>query len=149
MNEDYDESVIHHSMYVHIIWSTMAQQPLLHAVTQHLHDYICNLALLQSCHVISCRILSDHIQLVVKYSPNTYLERLITTLKAETSSWIRSNYSGLENFEWQKSDLSFSISGDGVKSIINSMNNTSGYPEELCKILKNNGVTIDPKEFLE
>ena len=149
MSDKYNESEIYHGMFAHIIWSTMAQQPSLSSVTQHLHDYICDLALLQSCHVISGRILSDHVQLVVKFSPNTILERLITTLKVETSLCMRSNYTELRNFEWQKSDLCFTIGGSKVKKVINSFNSAGNYSEEIRKIFKHNGVTEDINQFLE
>lgn len=147
MNDEFDEDAVHSRMYVHLSWSTKNQQPVLSSIAQYLYHYICELALSHDCHVVDGRVFSDHVQLVVKFSPEISLDNLLTTLKVATALLIRTNFPELKNFEWQKSDFSFSVSHEEVCSTINS--NAKSFPEEVCLLLKNNGLEYELHEVLE
>src|SRR6478735_4614400 len=106
--KEFDENEIHHEMYAHLLWSTTSQKPLITpAIVSHLYDYLGDLTLDEGCHLIGGSIFCDHIQLVIKFSPDTIFSDLITNLKVASSLWVRTNFPEIEGFEWQKSDFGF------------------------------------------
>lgn len=147
MSDIFDDNAIHSEMYIHLGWSTKNQQPVLSSIAPYLYHYMCELASSHCCNVVNGQVYSDHVQLVVKFSPDTILSDLMTTLKVASSLLIRTNFPEMKEFEWQKSDFMFSLSAEDVFSIIN--NNAKPFPEEVCIILNNNGLKFDLQEVLE
>lgn len=95
-------------MYVHLLWSTISQKPLITPlVVPHLYDYLCDLILNEGCHLIGGSAFCDHIQLVIKFTSDTIFSDLITNLKVASLLWIRTNFPEIEGFEWQKSEARF------------------------------------------
>ena len=146
---DFDENLIFHELYLHLLWSTKNQEPLLASVAKHLYDYMEELALTCESTIVGGRIVNDHVQLVIKFSPETSLGELITTLKVATSLWIRTNFSELKNFEWQQSDFSFTLGTEEIGGIIDSFNHVKSFPDEIPSLLNQNGLEYTLQTVLE
>lgn len=149
MSDKFDENAVEHEMYVHLVWSTKNQKPVLSSIAQYLYHYICDQVLSCECNVISARIFNDHIQLVVKFSPDISLSNLIITLKVATSLLIRTNFPEMKNFEWQKSDFAFSVGHDEACSIIDTKSDAKGFAEVISILLNNNGLEYNLQDVLE
>lgn len=101
---------------------------------------------MHECDFIGGQVFSDHIQLIVKASPEIALEELITTLKVGTSLWVRTNYPGLKDFEWQKSNFSLSISVEDIGSLLDKIKSAQPF---LTAINNLNLSEDELKSFLE
>lgn len=137
-------------MYIHLLWSTKDQKPLIGpSITQSLYPYLCQMALTHECHAIAGQVCQDHVQIIIKISPNTRLSDLITTLKVASSIWMRTNFPALRDFEWQKSDFSFSVSFEEVGSLIEKIKQAQTFLSEIPFVLEQNGMKYEPSEMLE
>ncbi len=147
MKDTFDEDEVFGEMYVHIAWSTRDQKPLLSPFAQYLYQYICDLALTCECHVVDGRVFSDHVQLVVKFSPDISFANLITNFKVATSMLIRTQVAGMKDFEWQKSDFGFTVSSEEACSTID--HNAKTFSIAVCELLNQNDIQYDLKDVLE
>lgn len=147
MSDYFDENEIHHELYLHLVWSTKDQQPVLSPFAQYLYRHLCDLALTCGCNVIDGQVFSDHIQLVVKFSPDISLDNLIKTLKVGSNMLIRTNVPEMKNFEWQGSDFSFTVCSEEVCSLIDK--NAKPFTEEICALLSRNNIKYDLQEVLD
>lgn len=148
MIKEFDEDAINHELFVHLLWSTKNQQAILAPIAQSLYSYMCDLALSYECNVIDGHVFNDHIQLVVKYTPDIAFGNLLTNIKVGTSLWIRTNFPELRNFEWQQSDFAFSVSWEEACSTIDKIN-AKIFSKEVCRLLNHNDLTYDPQDILE
>ena len=145
MNLDLDGT--NSELYVHLLWSTNHQEPVLSPISKYLYHYLCELALSCDCHIVDGKVFSDHVQLVVKFSPETPLDNLITTLKTASSLLIRTNYPLLKNFEWQKADFTFTVDPETACSIIPEKC-FRPFSEEIAILLTINELEYDFREIL-
>lgn len=144
------EDEIHHELYVHILWSTICQKPLITpSVVPHLYDYMGNLTLNEGCHLIGGSVFSDHLQLVIRFSPDTVLYDLIINLKVASLLWMRTNFPEIENFEWQESDFAFTVSTDEVGALIDKIKKAKLFKDEVFVLLDQNEMEYDSVEVLK
>lgn len=147
--DDIDDLIIH-ELYLHVLWSTKDQQPiLLSSYTSRLYQYICDVALSLECHVIGGYIFNDHIQLIIKFTPEISCTDLTTDLKVASTLWIRTNYAELKDFEWQKSYVALTESYERVGETINGIKNSKPYREVISCLLDENDLEYDLQEVLE
>ncbi len=148
--KELDDNEIHHELYIHLLWSTAQQQPLIsQSLTQHLYDYFCDIALTCESHVIGGQVSNDHVQLVIKFSPDISIADLIKALKVSSMLWIRTNFLDASDFEWQKSDFAFSVDFEEVGTLIDKIKRTKSFLEEVYFLLDQNDLEYDCKEILE
>ncbi len=147
--KEFDENEIHHELYLHLLWSTIDQKPLIsHAVERFLYDYLCDMALTQKCHLIGGCIFDDHIQIVLKFSPDTVLSDLIKNLKVASMLWLRTNFRELREFEWQKSEFAFTVDIDEVGELLGKIKNSKTFEQEVYSLLAQNKMEYDRLEVL-
>jgi REP element-mobilizing transposase RayT len=148
--KEFDEDEISHEMYVHLLWSTTSQKLLITpSVVPHLYDYLCDLALSEGCHLMGGSIFRDHIQLVIKFTPNTIFSDLITNLKVASSLWMWTNFPEIEKFEWQKSEFGFTVGVDEVGTLIERIKKSKSFKEEVFSLLDQNEMKYDSVEVLD
>jgi hypothetical protein len=102
------------------------------SVVPYLYDYLCNLTLNEGCHLIGGSVFCDHIQLVIKFTPDTIFSDLITNLK-----------------EWQESDFGFTVGVDEVGALIERIKKAKLFKEEVFSLLDQNKMKYDSVEVLE
>lgn len=145
-----DDDEIYHELYVHLLWSTKNQKNLITpAVIPHLYNYLCNLTLNEDCHLIGGGVFCDHIQMVIKFTPDTSFSDLITNLKVASLLWMRTNFPEIERFEWQESDFGFTVGVDEVGALIERIKKAKLFKEEVLSLLDQNEMKYDPVEVLE
>lgn len=148
--KEFDEDEIYSEMYVHLLWSTTSQKPLIiPSVIPRLYNYLYDLTLSEGCDLIGGSLFCDHIQLVIKFTPDTILSDLITNLKVGSSLWMRTNFPTVEGFKWQGSDFLFTVDIDEVGALIERIKNAKLFKEEVLSLLDQNEIKYDSIEVLE
>ncbi len=148
--EDYDENEIYHEMYIHFLWSTKNQRPVISSsIIKNLWLHIYEVALSYDCHLIGGQIFNDHIQLIIKITPDIAVADLITTLKTASALWIRTNCLDLKNFEWQKSDFAFTSGYEQLDALLKKIKNTQHFIDEVHALLNENEIQYELQEVLE
>jgi len=146
----FDEDEIQHELYVHLLWSTAGQKSLIpQSVEQGLCDYLRDLALTAKCHLIGGCVSADHIQMVIKFSPETILSDLIQDFKLASTWWLRTHFHALRDFDWQKSDFSFTVDFEEVGELVENTKNSKSFEQEIYYLLDQNKIHYDPLEVLE
>ncbi|MBA3957554.1 MAG: transposase [Parachlamydiaceae bacterium] len=148
--KEIDEDEINHEMYVHLLWSTTSQKPIIPtSVTPLLYNFFCDLTLDEGCHLIGGHVFCDHIQLVIKFNPDTLFFDLITNLKVASLLWFRTNFPEIEKFEWQKSDFGFTVGFDEVGTLLERIKRAKLFEEEVFSLLDQNEMKYDRVEVLK
>lgn len=80
-------------------------------------------------------VFCDHIQLVIKFTPDTIFSDLITNLKVASLLWMRTHFPEIERFEWQKSDFGFTVGMDEVGVLIERIKKAKSFKEEVFSLL--------------
>lgn len=143
----FDEDEIH-ELYIHLIWSTCRQAAIISPdVAKSLYNYIGDLALQNDCNLIGGKIFADHLQLIIKFHPNIILQNLITDIKVGSALWVTTNFSEMQDFAWQQSDFCFSVSPEEVGALINRIENSSLFINEISEIVSQNGLVFEPSEM--
>ncbi len=147
--KEFDENEICQGMYLHLLWSTLDQKNILPSPFPLLYNYLYELTLNEECHLIGGSVHSDHIQLVIKFTPYTVVSNLITNLKVGSLLWMRTIFLKIKNFEWQKSDISFTVGTDEVCDLIERIKNAKTFEEEVIILLDQNEIEYDLIEVFE
>lgn len=83
---EFDEQKVYSEIYLHLIWSTKHQEPLFDlSGSQYVYEYIRELTLECDSEVVGGGVFQDHLELIIKFSPNTVLSDLLTTIKTATT----------------------------------------------------------------
>lgn len=147
-----EDEVVFSDMYLHMVWSTKGQKPLLgESWGKHLKNYIAELVMDLDCQLMTGRIASDHIHLLIKFTPDTSCDDLMMNIKSATAMWIRTNIPELKVFEWQKNDCAFTVSHEEIESIISQFKETekTAFVEEIFPLLDAKGIVYTREEVLE
>lgn len=147
---EFDENEIHHELYLHILWSTIGQKSLIpHSAERFLYNYMCDLALTEKCHLIGGCIFGDHIQIVIKFSSQTILSDLVKNFKVGSLLWLRTNFHELKEFDWQRSDFSFTVGIEEVGAVLEKIKNSKRFVQEVYSLLDQNKIEYNPLEVLK
>lgn len=147
--KEFDENEIYHEMYIHLLWSTLDQKNILPSPFPQLYNYLSDLTLNEGCNLVGGSVHSDHIQLVIKFTPYTVVSNLITNLKVGSLLWMRTNFLRIKNFEWQKSDFGFTVGTAEVCDLIDKIKNAKSFKEEVIILLDQNEMEYDLIEVFE
>lgn len=149
-DEPITKALLSSTLIQHIIWSTEGQRAIIDPTTaKRLYHYIGDLVLDNKCTCIAGRVFPDHLQLIIKYTPDTILLDLITDIKVGSALWVTTHCSGMNDFAWQKSDFAFSVSFDEIGNLINQIEQSKSFENETACILTLNGVICEPQEIFE
>jgi putative transposase len=149
------DSKMHCELYLHSLWSTKGQQPVISpAWSNKLCTFIQNSCNEKYCSVIASCAPVDHIQLLIKFTPEFILSEFLIDIKSSTTIWIRTHFLELKDFEWQESDFSFSVGYDYVGDVISKMNDQKNSAKAVAfnklipKILDENLMEYSKDEIL-
>lgn len=70
---------------------------------------LASIAKRQRCRPVEINGWLDHVHLYLKISPEIALARLVVSLKANSSRWIRLNVPTLPEFQWQRGFWAYSV----------------------------------------
>jgi len=95
---------------------------------------------------------NDHVHLLIDLKPTQLLPDVVRELKKASTEWVRAHH-GLRSFQWQEGYGGFSVGWrerDSIKDYIARQEEHHGkrdFHEEYAELLKDAGVTFDPKYF--
>ncbi len=147
-------SSTHISLYVHVVFSTKARQPLIDAAWQaRLHAFLGGTA--RECGVTADTVggVADHVHLLLSLMATTRLADVMRDLKRSSSAWVHQTF-GLMTFAWQDGYGAFSVSVknlDAVRAYITNQaehHRTHTFREEYIALLRRSGVRYDER-FLD
>jgi REP element-mobilizing transposase RayT len=145
----FDEDEVSHELYVHIMWSTYGQKPIItSSIAYSLYHYIGDVILHSNCSPIAGKIFTDHLQFIIKFNPDTVLEDLITDIKLGSTLWLKTHCPDLVDFAWQTSDFCFTVSYDHVGDLADRIAKATSFVNEIATVLSINGMKFDPAEML-
>ena len=90
----------------------------------------------------------DHAHLFFHLPPTLSLSKVMLTIKANSSRWMRE---ANRKFAWQEGFSAFSVSASNRTSVVEYIRNQKKhhqrmtFEDELLKLLKKHGVEYDPK----
>ena len=104
--------------YMHIVFSTKHREPTISpTIASSLYEYIGGICRNLNCNPIMIGGFVDHMHVLCLLSKNIALANLVRDIKGDSSLWIKSKYSGLDNFYWQNGYGGFSVGPYGVERV--------------------------------
>jgi len=141
---------------LHVIFSTKGRtNRLFRDMRGDLCGYICGVGRKLGIQVIKAGGVDDHVHLVVSIKPVHAPSEIVRDLKANSSRWIRQEYSGLRDFAWQSGYGVFSVSESSLPQVIAYIEQQEEhhrrvpFSEELRRFLERHGVEYDPEHYLD
>ena len=102
--------------YMHIVFSTKHRESTISpTIASSLYEYIGGICRNLNCNPIVIGGYVDHMHVLCLLSKNIALANLVRDIKGDSSLWIKSKYSGLDNFYWQNGYGGFSVGPYGVE----------------------------------
>ncbi len=85
---------------------------------QDLYAYIGGICNELDCTPVKIGGYTDHIHILCTLSKNISLVKLISTIKADSSKWMKTKHPSLSNFYWQTGYGAFSVNATDVDNVI-------------------------------
>ncbi len=104
--------------YVHIVFSTKHRQEFIYEpLDQELYSYIGGICNALDCQPIQIGGYTDHIHILCKLFKGITISNLVGKIKANSSKWIKTKDTKLNNFYWQNGYACFSVNPRGVERV--------------------------------
>ncbi|MGJ1318780.1 IS200/IS605 family transposase [Sphingobacterium spiritivorum] len=137
-------------MYVHIIFHTKYNQPLIRPeVEKELYAYIGGIIKENDSVPVKINGTQDHIHILAIMSKNIALAKLVEEIKRNSSRWIKSKGANYEQFAWQGGYAGYSVSQSVVGRVKKYIENqkehhkTKSFRDEYVAFLKEYGIDFD------
>jgi putative transposase len=138
-------------IYVHLVFSTKDRLPLIadKSLRAELHSYLGGISNRLGYIPMVIGGVEDHVHILARQSKRIALSDWIRDLKANSSSWIKGQGSGLSQFSWQSGYGAFSVGAEGVeatrKYILDQEEHHKhvSFQDELRQILIEHGIEPD------
>jgi len=140
-------------VYLHLIWSTKNRAPFLQDpdVRKDLHEYLGG-----TCNGIECPVLrvggvEDHVHVLCRMGKSHTVPGILSTLKRESSLWIKDRALELPDFYWQAGYGAFSVSPSHIKALMQYIadqeahHRTESFQDEFRRLCKKYGAAIDER----
>ena len=138
--------------FIHIIFSTKHREPfILPPVEAELYAYLGGICNQLECTVLQVGGYRDHIHILCLLSKKVTLMKLVETIKAHSSRWIKTKGDRYRNFYWQDGYGAFSVNPaetDKVTEYIIAQYEHHGrktFEEEYISFLKKYRVDYDER----
>ena len=138
--------------YVHIVFGTKYRRKLIFPpYEKELHAYIGGV-----CNELECQVLIvggyvDHIHILCMLSRKIALMTLVQKIKANSSKWLKTKHTRLQNFSWQNGYATFSVNPRGVERVTRYIENQhehhgrQNFEKEYLAMLEKHNVEYDEK----
>ncbi len=118
--------------YMHIIFSTKHREPIiLEPIESELHAYIGGICRELECTPIEVGGHYDHIHILCMLSKKIALMKLLQTVKANSSKWIKTKGEPYNNFFWQDGYGGFSVSPSEVDKVVRYISNQKEHHSKI------------------
>jgi len=140
-------------IYLHIVFSTKHRRPFLFdpALRAETHKYLGGTCRDLDSPSLVVGGVEDHIHILCRFSRTQTVAVLVRELKRESSKWIKTKDTGLQDFHWQDGYGAFSISPGHVEALRAYIANQEehhkreSFQDELRRLLKKYGVDYDER----
>ena len=140
------------AIYLHIIFGTAGRNyrlsPQLHA---NLRRYIGTLLQAKKMgSLVTSGGWKDHLHMLPRIKPAVSVSQLVSTVKANTSRWLKQEFQFMDDFAWQPGYSAYSISPgsvDNVEGYIRTQerhHRKLTYGEEILQMAEKHGIQVDP-----
>ena len=104
--------------YIHIIFSTKLRNPLIQPpFDTELHHYIGGTCKKLDCQPLATGGYTDHIHILCALSKKMALVKLIEEVKRESSKWMKTKHTSLQDFYWQDGYGAFSVNPSEIDTV--------------------------------
>ncbi len=106
-------------IYLHIVFSTKDRRPFLQdpAIRDEMHNYLGGICNNVHCPVLRVGGVADHVHLLCRFGRTITVADSLQELKRESSKWIKTKFTSLNDFHWQNGYGTFSISPGHVEPV--------------------------------
>ena len=137
-------------LYVHIIFHTKYNQPLIGAdVEEELYAYIGGIIKANNSIPIKINGIEDHIHILATMSKNIALSKFVEEIKRNSSRWIKTKGEKYHSFSWQGGYAGYSVSQSIVERVKKYIENQKehhkkvSFKEEYIQFLNEYNVDYD------
>ncbi len=148
-----DDRIVHH-LYLHAIFSTKGQEPVLEDGVREDLGHVVGGALQDlKCTAVQLYIGADHIHILYKQSDDVSVDAGINAVKRESEAWLRGNHEAFRDFKWQESYAAFSVGGMDVGDVAQQLRDQGEYhlihsfEDEFIRILTEGEIEFDENEI--
>jgi len=140
------------NVLLHIVFSTKDRTPCLgNSVRPALHAYIATVARNAGCECPRVGGVSDHVHLAIQFSRTTTIASLVEELKTSSSKWLKTEFSQLTGFAWQRGYGVFSVGPADLAALLTYIDEqeehhrTRTFQEEYRAFLKKHRIFHDER----
>ena len=145
-----------HQNIAHIIFSTKNRQPLITAdLESDLHSYLGGIIRKLNGTALRINGTADHVHILAK-TPKTISDAdFMAKVKANSASWVKSNFEGAKSFAWQEGYGWFSVSRSNVDQVTayiegqKEHHRIATFKEEFLAFLERHEVEYDERFIWE
>ena len=137
---------------VHLVFSTKARAKTISlSVQPKLHAYIIGICHNDGILVHALGGTEDHIHCLLQLPPTRCLAKIVLTIKANSSRWVRQT---ARDFAWQQGYAAFSVITSLLPTVTRYIQNQQAhhrkmsFEDEFLALLRKHGVEYDPKFVL-
>lgn len=138
--------------YIHIVFSTKNRKPLItEEIEEELFAYIVGICNNLECYSVQVGGYLNHIHILCHLSKKITLSKLVETVKANSSKWIKTKGKEFQDFYWQNGFGAFSVGYKNVDPVLNYIANQKEhhrkkeFQDEFRTILKKYEVEFDER----
>jgi REP element-mobilizing transposase RayT len=140
-------------IYLHLVFSTKNRQPFLRdvALREETHSYLGGTCNQLDCPVLPVGGVEDHVHLLCRFGRSITVADLVRELKRESSKWIKSKGTPLQEFHWQNGYGAFSVSPGHVEPLRSYIvgqeehHRKESFQDEFRRLLRKYGVEWDER----
>lgn len=140
-------------IYVHIVFSTKDRRRFLKdaKIRGAMHGYLVGICEKQGSPSIATGGVEDHVHIACRLSKTCDVASLIMELKKGSSTWIKTQFPGLEAFHWQHGYGAFSVSPSHLEALQVYIANQEehhrreSFQDEFRRLLKTYGIEFDER----
>ena len=138
---------------IHIVFSTKNRDPFLSDddIRKEMHSYLGGTCNNLDCQVIVIGGVSDHVHILLKFSRNISIAKLVGEIKRSSSKWIKTKGGMLTKFSWQNGYGVFSVGRSEIERVKSYILNQEehhrkrSFQDEYRKFLREYEIEYDEK----
>ena len=138
---------------IHIVFSTKNRDPFLSDddIRKEMHSYLGGSCNNLDCPVIVIGGVSDHVHIILKFSRNISIAKLVGEIKRSSSKWIKTKGGMLTKFSWQNGYGVFSVGRSEIERVKSYILNQEehhrkrSFQDEYRKFLREYEIEYDEK----
>ena len=154
--DDMDEDMIFSAVYLHLIFSTKNQEPLISEdIREEMWGVIREIIREKKSAAECVGGTADHVHLLVSLPVDVSLDELIQSIKNGSADWVREISPEMKNFAWQEGYAGFTVGAENMaKTAVYidgqaERHSTISFQDEYRALLIENNIEFDEKDLFD